>query len=109
MMFKYSELLQNKFSSLSETVKVIEYVSRGNSCSVCGLGGGAPALLCSEIWNKTGSTILVITADENDARRLIDDIKFFNAKVPVCLFPDLNIPPYEDIIPARSLYRSRHF
>jgi transcription-repair coupling factor (superfamily II helicase) len=58
----------------------------------------ADALLLARLAQRekaAGSATAIVTADANDAQRLIDEIAFFAPELRCALFPDWETLPYD--------------
>ncbi|HEX7889804.1 MAG TPA: transcription-repair coupling factor [Ramlibacter sp.] len=72
--------------------------------------GSADALLLARVAQrelKDGRLTAVVTADANDAQRLLDEIAFFAPELRCALFPDWETLPYDTFSPHQDLISER--
>lgn len=72
--------------------------------------GSADALLLAELGLRekaAGRPVAIITADANDARRLLDELPFFAPGLRCALFPDWETLPYDSFSPHQDLISER--
>ena len=72
--------------------------------------GSADALLLARLATREkagGSITAIVTADANDAQRLIDELSFFAPDLRTCLFPDWETLPYDTFSPHQDLISER--
>jgi transcription-repair coupling factor (superfamily II helicase) len=83
---------------------LLEKIRVGNEVSeVSELWGGARALFLLSLFRETGRHLLVVTANEEEAETLVDDLRFFAAaitggnepKPDILLFPAWSVLPFE--------------
>ncbi len=73
-------------------------------------GGSADALLLARLAARdkaAGRLSAVVTADANDAQRLIEEIGFFAPDLRCALFPDWETLPYDTFSPHQDLISER--
>ncbi|WP_066271356.1 transcription-repair coupling factor [Hydrogenophaga palleronii] len=73
-------------------------------------GGSADALLLAQLGARekaAGRLTAIVTADANDAQRLIDEMAFFAPDLRVALFPDWETLPYDTFSPHQDLISER--
>ncbi|MCV0438811.1 MAG: transcription-repair coupling factor [Hydrogenophaga sp.] len=73
-------------------------------------GGSADALLLSQLGVRekaAGRLTAIVTADANDAQRLIDEMAFFAPELRCALFPDWETLPYDTFSPHQDLISER--
>ncbi len=72
--------------------------------------GSADALLLARLGEReraAGRRTLVVTADANDAQRLLDEMAFFQPGLRLALFPDWETLPYDAFSPHQDLISER--
>src|SRR6187431_2702957 len=72
--------------------------------------GSADALLLAQLAQRelaAGRLTAIVTADANDAQRLIDEIAFFAPELRCALFPDWETLPYDSFSPHQDLISER--
>ncbi len=72
--------------------------------------GSADALLLARLGERekaAGRPTTIITADANDAQRLLDEIAFFAPTLRCALFPDWETLPYDTFSPHQDLISER--
>jgi transcription-repair coupling factor (superfamily II helicase) len=72
--------------------------------------GAADALLLAQLAQRDkaqGRLTAIVTADANDAQRLIDEIAFFAPDIRCALFPDWETLPYDSFSPHQDLISER--
>lgn len=72
--------------------------------------GSADALWLSQLAGRekqAGRLTAIVTADANDAQRLIDEMAFFAPDLRVTLFPDWETLPYDTFSPHQDLISER--
>src|SRR6478735_9339867 len=72
--------------------------------------GSADALLLARLAQRElaeGRLTAIVTADANDAQRLLDEIAFFAPKLRCALFPDWETLPYDTFSPHQDLISER--
>jgi transcription-repair coupling factor (superfamily II helicase) len=72
--------------------------------------GSADALLLARLAGrelKDGRLTAIVTADANDAQRLMDEIAFFAPQLRCALFPDWETLPYDQFSPHQDLISER--
>jgi len=73
-------------------------------------GGSADALLLAQLATRERAAsrlTAIVTADANDAQRLIDELAFFAPDLRVTLFPDWETLPYDTFSPHQDLISER--
>jgi transcription-repair coupling factor (superfamily II helicase) len=73
-------------------------------------GGSADALLLAQLGARekaAGRLTAIVTADANDAQRLIDEMAFFAPGLRCALFPDWETLPYDTFSPHQDLISER--
>jgi transcription-repair coupling factor (superfamily II helicase) len=73
-------------------------------------GGSADALLLARLAARekaAGRLTAIVTADANDAQRLIDEMAFFAPELRCALFPDWETLPYDTFSPHQDLISER--
>ncbi|MFN4341626.1 MAG: transcription-repair coupling factor [Azonexus sp.] len=80
----------------------------GSRIDLPSLAGSSDALALAEIASRHPGTLLaVITANANDAQRLLDEIPWFGPKLRVRLLPDWETLPYDSFSPHQDLVSER--
>ncbi len=80
----------------------------GGHCEVLGLVGSSGAHLLAGLLAGSDHTLLVLTADQNQAERLADDLAFYHGRPgEVFLFPHWEVRPYEPLSPHPEVEASR--
>jgi len=72
--------------------------------------GSADALLLARLAQRElldGKLTAIVTADANDAQRLLDEIAFFAPELRCALFPDWETLPYDQFSPHQDLISER--
>jgi len=72
--------------------------------------GSADALLLAQLGERekaAGLPVVVVTADANDAQRLVEEIAFFAPHLRCALFPDWETLPYDTFSPHQDLISER--
>jgi transcription-repair coupling factor (superfamily II helicase) len=72
--------------------------------------GSADALLLARLAQRElreGRLSAIVTADANDAQRLLDEIAFFAPELRCALFPDWETLPYDTFSPHQDLISER--
>jgi transcription-repair coupling factor (superfamily II helicase) len=72
--------------------------------------GSADALLLAQLATRElqqGKLTAIVTADANDARRLLDEFAFFAPQLRCALFPDWETLPYDSFSPHQDLISER--
>jgi transcription-repair coupling factor (superfamily II helicase) len=72
--------------------------------------GSADALLLAQVASRdkaAGRLTAVVTADANDAQRLIEELAFFAPDLRCALFPDWETLPYDSFSPHQDLISER--
>ncbi|MBL0428389.1 transcription-repair coupling factor [Ramlibacter alkalitolerans] len=72
--------------------------------------GSADALLLAQLAQREwlgGKLTAIVTADANDAQRLMDEIAFFAPDLRCALFPDWETLPYDQFSPHQDLISER--
>ncbi|MEJ8839309.1 transcription-repair coupling factor [Ramlibacter sp. AN1133] len=72
--------------------------------------GSADALLLARLAQRElldGKLTAIVTADANDAQRLLDEIAFFAPDLRCALFPDWETLPYDQFSPHQDLISER--
>ena len=72
--------------------------------------GSADAMLLARLGQQqkaAGKPMTVVTADANDAQRLMDEITFFAPTLRCALFPDWETLPYDTFSPHQDLISER--
>jgi len=73
-------------------------------------GGSADALMLAQLGERekaAGRLTAIVTADANDAQRLIDEMAFFAPGLRCALFPDWETLPYDTFSPHQDLISER--
>ncbi len=73
-------------------------------------GGSADALWLARLAEReqaAGRLTAIVTADANDAQRLIDELAFFAPDLRITLFPDWETLPYDTFSPHQDLISER--
>jgi transcription-repair coupling factor (superfamily II helicase) len=73
-------------------------------------GGSADALMLARLAAReknAGRLTAIVTADANDAQRLIDEMAFFAPELRCALFPDWETLPYDTFSPHQDLISER--
>ena len=72
------------------------------------LYGASKALAISQLAQQMGKLVFVLTTDTLSALRLQSEIDFFSAKqIPVKIFPDWEILPYDMFSPYQDIVSER--
>ncbi|MGV8991459.1 MAG: transcription-repair coupling factor [Thiobacillus sp.] len=71
-----------------------------------GLAGAADALYLAELAKQT-SPLVVVCASAWDANRLAEELRWFDAELRVCNFPDWETLPYDTFSPHPDLISER--
>jgi transcription-repair coupling factor (superfamily II helicase) len=74
--------------------------------SQSGLAGAADALYLAETARQAGP-LLVVCASAWDANRLTEELRWFDAELRVCAFPDWETLPYDTFSPHPDLISER--
>ncbi len=72
--------------------------------------GSSDALLLAQLGERekaAGRPTTIVTADANDAQRLLDEIAFFAPTLRCALFPDWETLPYDTFSPHQDLISER--
>ncbi|HEX2545153.1 MAG TPA: CarD family transcriptional regulator, partial [Ramlibacter sp.] len=72
--------------------------------------GSADALLLAQLAQRElreGRLTAIVTADANDAQRLLDELAFFAPELRCALFPDWETLPYDTFSPHQDLISER--
>lgn len=72
--------------------------------------GSADALLLAQLGRRElqeGKLTAIVTADANDAQRLLDELAFFAPELRCALFPDWETLPYDTFSPHQDLISER--
>jgi transcription-repair coupling factor (superfamily II helicase) len=72
--------------------------------------GSADAMLLARLGERekaAGKPMTVVTADANDAQRLLDEMAFFAPTLRCALFPDWETLPYDTFSPHQDLISER--
>jgi transcription-repair coupling factor (superfamily II helicase) len=72
--------------------------------------GSADALLLARLAQRElagGKLTAIVTADANDAQRLLDELAFFAPQLRCALFPDWETLPYDQFSPHQDLISER--
>ncbi|GAB3766594.1 transcription-repair coupling factor [Ramlibacter monticola] len=72
--------------------------------------GSADALLLARVARRElldGKLTAIVTADANDAQRLLDEMAFFAPELRCALFPDWETLPYDQFSPHQDLISER--
>jgi transcription-repair coupling factor (superfamily II helicase) len=72
--------------------------------------GSADSLLLAQLGERekaAGKPLMIVTADANDAQRLLDEIAFFAPTLRCALFPDWETLPYDTFSPHQDLISER--
>ncbi|MDD2727947.1 transcription-repair coupling factor [Malikia sp.] len=72
--------------------------------------GSADALLLAQLGLRekaAGRPVAIVTADANDAQRLLDELPFFAPGLRCALFPDWETLPYDSFSPHQDLISER--
>ena len=72
--------------------------------------GSADALLLAQLGMRekaAGKPLAIVTADANDAQRLLEEIAFFAPTLRCALFPDWETLPYDSFSPHQDLISER--
>ncbi len=72
--------------------------------------GSADALLLARLGLRekaAGRPVAIVTADANDAQRLLDELPFFAPGLRCALFPDWETLPYDSFSPHQDLISER--
>jgi len=72
--------------------------------------GSADALLLAQLGERekaAGLPVVLVTADANDAQRLLEEIAFFAPTLRCALFPDWETLPYDTFSPHQDLISER--
>ncbi|MEY4591614.1 MAG: hypothetical protein RIR18_509 [Pseudomonadota bacterium] len=73
-----------------------------------GLSGSSDALVLAELGKReNGKLLVVVTANANDAQRLLDEIPWFAPSAKVRLLPDWETLPYDHFSPHQDLVSER--
>jgi transcription-repair coupling factor (superfamily II helicase) len=80
----------------------------GSRIDLPSLAGSSDALALAEITSRhPGKLLAVITANANDAQRLLDEIPWFGPNLRVRLLPDWETLPYDSFSPHQDLVSER--
>ncbi|WP_137918652.1 transcription-repair coupling factor [Hydrogenophaga sp. 2FB] len=85
-------------------------LSPGKRHTVPHPGGSADALLLAQLGARekaAGRLTAIVTADANDAQRLIEEMAFFAPDVRCAMFPDWETLPYDTFSPHQDLISER--
>ncbi len=74
---------------------------------LCGLWGGARALVLAELARAAKRPLAVVTATLRDAEELTTDLRFFLDRDRVHLFPEPDVPPFQPVSPPLELRAER--
>ena len=72
--------------------------------------GSADALWLAQLGQRektAGRPVAIVTADANDAQRLLDELPFFAPNLRCALFPDWETLPYDSFSPHQDLISER--
>lgn len=72
--------------------------------------GSADALWLAQLGQRektAGRPVAIVTADANDAQRLLDELPFFAPDLRCALFPDWETLPYDSFSPHQDLISER--
>jgi transcription-repair coupling factor (superfamily II helicase) len=72
--------------------------------------GAADAMLLAQLAQREKAAarlVAIVTADANDAQRLIDEMAFFAPEIRCALFPDWETLPYDSFSPHQDLISER--
>src|SRR3970040_2842422 len=70
-----------------------DLIADGGALSLCGLWGGARALVVAEVARALRRPLVVVTTTLREAEELTADLRFFLDRDRVHLFPDPEVPP----------------
>ncbi|MCW5652769.1 transcription-repair coupling factor [Hydrogenophaga sp.] len=88
----------------------LPHLSPGKRHTLPHPGVTADALLLAELASRekaVGRLTAIVTADANDAQRLIEEIAFFAPDLRCALFPDWETLPYDTFSPHQDLISER--
>ena len=97
--------LEQKFSFPT----VIDFLEKGEGLfSIHGLKGSSPAYLLSQISRRAPGPLVILTADEEKAKRFYQELLFFlEPEQKVVLYPGWDLKPYERISPQAEAMGQR--
>ena len=85
-------------------------LSRGQRYALPRPQGSADAVLLAQLAQRerdAGRLLAIITADAQDAQRLLDELVFFDPSLRCVLFPDWETLPYDTFSPHQDLISER--
>ncbi|HJV33963.1 transcription-repair coupling factor [Geomonas sp.] len=97
-------------AAIPEYIKSIKdkLAAAGSRLSVAGLEGSAPAYLLSRLMDGTGGPLVVITADQESADELAQELRFFAPHPDTVLsFPSWDVAPFEAASPHPDVVGER--
>ncbi|MEW6235707.1 MAG: transcription-repair coupling factor [Candidatus Omnitrophota bacterium] len=103
--------LLHEIVSRGEFVQAFDIVRRGGQV-YCGQAvGSSKALLTIQLAAAAQAPVVAITPDQSGAYLMLDDVEFFQrgreAKIPVFVYPHLEILPYESQAPELAIGMER--
>ncbi|MFH2036229.1 MAG: transcription-repair coupling factor [Candidatus Zixiibacteriota bacterium] len=95
-----SSQLKKLTDRFSETAPFLELIKRlqnkeATEQTISGLAGSAPSILLSRLVQFVTEPILAVTASNEEANDLIDDLQFLIDENRIGHFPSLQSPPFE--------------
>ncbi|HHL38990.1 MAG TPA: transcription-repair coupling factor [Deltaproteobacteria bacterium] len=81
---------------IEEALSAAGRLRGGEELVFTGLAGSAPAFFLARLFERTGRTVLAVTADDEAAEEFASDLCFFLGEEPVALFPSSDVVPFED-------------
>ncbi len=107
-----SDLFFNIITEITKGIpKQVRDDREGQVSKISGLWGSSKALFLSELFDRTGHSLFVITPDSETAETLLTDLRFFSRFFPskpfAFSFPYWEILPYDTILPHADITHIR--
>src|SRR3972149_7009922 len=84
-----------------------DLIGDGGALSLCGLWGGARALVVAEVARALRPPLVVVSTTLREAEELTADLRFFLDRDRVHLFPEPEVPPFQPVPPPLEVRAER--
>ena len=84
-----------------------DLIGDGGALSLCGLWGGARALVVAEVARALRRPLVVVSTTLREAEELTADLRFFLDRDRVHLFPEPEVPPFQPVSPPLEVRAER--
>ena len=82
---------------------------RNGPVTITGLSGAERAYFINRLYRKFRQPVVIVTAESDTAKQLLDDLRFFSMRQPSCFhyFPPYNVTPFKSLSYQRNTAAER--